>query len=445
MASYIRFRPAIAYPPLTGKAGKEIWHHETKLDPITAQMLVPPYSRGVTVGLGKIYYGTFDGRAIALDQKTGKELWSVQVTDFKECSACFFPSPPVLADGVLTFGTAFADQSNAGKIFGMDAETGKKLWQFEVIKDDSESWSDPEAAKYGGGGAWLPGSYDAATDTVFYGTSNPAADYYGEDRKGDNLCTDSVLALEPKTGKLKWYRQEIEHDLWDYDSAYEVLLISRDGKDLIVHLSKSGFVFVMDKRDGRLENVWPLVETYNFAKGIDPKTGVLIGRKDPVPDKPFMVCPSGWGGRSWNHGAYNPKTGLWYTPVLELCGSGTPMAQKGDPHGYAIGRLGLKPDGAQVKVEGKAPGRLDARDPVTGERKWTFESTVPLLGSVLTTGGGLVFNGDPFGVVRAFDADNGKVLWSFNAGSGSRSGIVSYAIDGKQYILPRAAGHHSRR
>ena len=110
---------------------------------------------------------------------------------------------------------------------------------------------------------------------------------------------------------MKWYRQEIEHDLWDYNSAYEALLIDRNGKKLLVHLNKSGFVFVINRQDGSLENVWPAVETYNFAKGIDPKTGRLIERNDPVPGKPFLACPSMWGARSWNHGAYNPKAGLW--------------------------------------------------------------------------------------------------------------------------------------
>lgn len=193
-------------------------------------------------------------------------------------------------------------------------------------------------------------------------------------------------------------------------------------------------MFVMDKHDGKLENVWPLLENYNFAKGIDPKTGLLIGRNDPTPDKPFLACPSAWGARSWNHGAYNPKTGLWYTNVLELCMSGTPVPQKGDPHAYSLIRMGAK-DLEVKKIPGRPAGRLDARDPVTGERRWTYEVDLPLLGSVLTTGGGLVFNGDPLGIVRAFDAENGKVLWSFNTGSGLRSGIVSYAVDGKQYIL----------
>jgi alcohol dehydrogenase (cytochrome c) len=418
---------------IDGRTGNEIWHAEIKLDPLTTKGLVPPFSRGVAVGRGKVFVGTIDGRAMAFDQKSGKQLWTAQLTDFRECGFCGFDSPPALANDVITLGTEASEISNAGKIYGLKADTGELLWTLDVVKKDAASWSTEEGARYGGGGAWLPGSYDAETDTVFYGTSNPAADMYGEDRKGDNLYTDSVLAIDPHTGKIKWYRQEIKHDLWDFDSAYELLFLKRDGKDLIVHLNKSGFVFVMDKQDGTLENVWRLTENYTFAKGIDPKTGEMIGRNDPVPGAEYLFCPSPWGARSWNHGAYNPKAGLWFTNVLELCATGTPVEQKANPHEYTVLRMGAK-DIMAKKVEG-APGRLEARDPITGERKWSYEMNVPGLASVLTTGGGLVFNGDPLGTVRAFDADTGRVLWSFNTGSGLRSGIVSYAIGGKQYIL----------
>jgi alcohol dehydrogenase (cytochrome c) len=419
---------------IDGKSGTEIWHSEIKLNSLSTKSLVPPFSRGVTVGRGKVFVGTVDGRAFAFDQRTGKPLWTSQLTHFRECGGCGFDSPPVLADDVLTFGTEASEISTSGKIFGVNADTGEPLWTFDVIKNDADSWSTEEGARYGGGGAWLPGSYDAETDTVFYGTSNPAADLWGEDRKGDNLYTDSVIALEPKTGKLKWYRQEIKHDLWDFDSAYELLFIRNNDKDLIVHLNKNGFVYVMDKRDGKLENVWRLVENYTFAKGVDPHTGEMMDRNDPIPDKQYLFCPSAWGARSWNHGAFNPKVGLWFTNTLELCMTGTPVEQKANPHEYSVLRMGAR-DITPKKIEGMAPSRLDARDPITGERKWTYEMNVPALGSVLTTGGGLVFNGDPLGTVRAFDADNGKVLWSFNTGSGLRSGIVSYAIEGKQYIL----------
>ena len=420
---------------IDAKTGKDIWRYQPKLDPLTSKVVFSPYSRGVAVGRGKVFIGTVDGRGIALDQKTGKQLWSVQLTDFKECGGCNFTSPPVVANDVLTFGSTGGELSTSGKIYGVEADTGKKLWEFETIKNDPESWPG-ESWKFGGGGAWLPGTYDAETDTVFYGTSNPGTDFYGQDRNGDNLYTDSILALDPKSGKLKWHRQEIDHDMWDYDAAYEALLFKRDGKDLLVHLSKSGFVFVVDKRDGKLENIWPLYEGYNFVKSIDSKTGKLIGRLDLEPEKEALVCPSAFGARSWNPGAYNPKTGLWYTTVLEICDIFTPVEQKPDPHAYGVFRMGIKNDDLVFKkIEGKSPGRLDARDPITGERKWTYEMDLPSFGSVLTTGGGLVFNGDPLGTVRAFDADNGKVLWSFNTGSGLRSGIVSYAVDGRQYIL----------
>jgi alcohol dehydrogenase (cytochrome c) len=270
---------------------------------------------------------------------------------------------------------------------------------------------------------------------VYYGTGNPGKDFVGADREGDNLYTDSVIALDPKFGTLKWYRQEIKHDVWDYDSAYEVLLFNKGGRNLIVHLNKSGFVFVLNENTGNVENIWRLSDSLNFAKGIDSKTGELIGRIDPPIGKTTLICPSAFGARSWNAGAYNPKTGLWYVNAMEFCGALTPVEQKTDPKDYGTAHIGSEDFGKLQKLPGHVPGRLDARDPITGDRKWTYEMDIPSFGSVLTTGGGLVFNGDPLGIVRAFDADDGKVLWSFNTGSGLRSGLVSYAVDGKQYIL----------
>jgi alcohol dehydrogenase (cytochrome c) len=256
---------------LDAKTGRDIWHFEPKLDPLTKKVLFSPYSRGVTVGRGKVFIATVDGRGIAVDQKTGKEAWQVQLTDFANCHGCNFTSPPVLAGDVLTFGSTGGELATAGKIYGVEADSGKKLWEFETIKRDPKSWPG-ESGKYGGGGAWMPGTYDAETNTVFYGTGNPGKDFVGADREGDNLYTDSVVALDAKTGNLKWYRQEIEHDVWDYDAPYESLLFKKDGKDLLVHLNKSGFVFVMDKHNGNLENIWRLSETISFAKDIDLKT-----------------------------------------------------------------------------------------------------------------------------------------------------------------------------
>ncbi len=281
----------------------------------------------------------------------------------------------------------------------------------------------------------MPGTYDPDSNTVFYGTGNPGKDFVGTDREGDNLYTDSVVALDPKSGNLKWYRQEIKHDVWDYDSPYESLLFKKDGKDFLVHLNKSGFVFVLDKNDGRIQNIWRLSDTINFAKDIDKETGEIIGRVDLPMGKETMICPSAFGARSWNSGSYNPKTNLWYTPAMEFCGGLTPVEQKTDPKDYGTGHIGSEDFGRLQLVAGHKPGRIDARDPLTGQRKWTHESDLPYFASTLATGGGLVFIGDPLGNLSALDADDGKVLWTFNTGSGLRSGIVTYAVDGEQYIL----------
>jgi alcohol dehydrogenase (cytochrome c) len=419
---------------IDAKTGRDIWRFEPRLDPLVKKVLFAPYSRGVTVGRGKVFIATVDGRGIALDQKTGNEIWQVQLTDFANCHGCNFTSPPVLAGDTLTFGSTAGELATAGKIFGVNADSGAKLWEFNTIKQDPKSWPG-ESGKYGGGGAWMPGTYDAETNTIYYGTGNPGKNFFGVDRKGDNLYTDSVIALDPKNGNLKWYRQEIKHDVWDYDSAYEALLFKRDRKDLLVHLNKSGFVFVLDSNNGNIENIWRLSETINFVKDIDKKTGDLVGRVDPEVGKPTLICPWAGGARSWNAGAFSPKTGLWYTPANEICGTITSVVQESDPKNYGTAQLGADDFGKLSLVAGHAPGRIDARDPITGERKWTYEMNIPSFSTVLATGGGLVFNGDPLGNLRAFDADDGKVLWTFNTGSGMRGGIVSYAVGGKQYIL----------
>jgi alcohol dehydrogenase (cytochrome c) len=173
---------------LDATTGKEIWRYQPKLDPITKKILFAPYSRGVAVGRGKVFIGTVDGRGIAVDQKTGRELWQAQLTDPANCHGCNFTSPPVLAGEVLTFGSTAGDLAAAGKIYGVEADSGKKLWEFETIKQDPASWPG-ESGKYGGGGAWLPGSYDPQTNLVYYGTGNPGKDFVGADREGDNLYT----------------------------------------------------------------------------------------------------------------------------------------------------------------------------------------------------------------------------------------------------------------
>lgn len=419
---------------LNAATGEQLWHYQPDLDPIVEEVFYVAASRGVTVGHGNVYVGSLDGRFIALDQKTGEEKWSTQITNLEECYGCLFSSPPQLAGDVLYGGTTGGDQPTQGKIFAVNAITGEKMWTFEVLlKDDPKSWPG-DSGQVGGSGAWLPGTYDEETDTIFIGTANAAPDFYGADRRGDNKHSASLLALEPKTGKLKWAYQEIPHDVWDYDATYEALELDYKGKEVLVHLNKSGFVFVLDKNKGSVENVWPLAQNINFVDGID-KNGKL-GERLPMPTgEETTICPYLLGARSWNHGAYNPGTGLWYTNAMEVCNIVVPAAQEHENMGIAGLYLGVSKLVAVPPPGGKASARLDARDPITGKVKWSVNYPLPGLGSVLTTGGNLVFNGDPKGKLFAYNAENGKEVWSFNAGSGLRGGIVSYAVDGKQYIV----------
>jgi len=420
---------------LKADTGQQIWHYQPELDEIVEEVFYVAASRGVTVGHGNVYVGTLDGRFVALDQKTGKEKWSTQITDLASCYGCLFSSPPQLAGQLLFGGTTGGDQPTQGKIFAVNAITGKKAWTFDILdKDNKKSWPG-DSGEVGGSGAWLPGTYDKKSDTIFIGTANAAPDFYGAEREGDNKHSASLLAINPNNGKLRWAYQEIPHDIWDYDSAYEALSIRRNGKDLLVHLNKSGYVFVMEKSTGKLETVWPLAQNINFVKSIDKNTGELIGRiKMPV-GKETTVCPYLLGARSWNHGAYNPDTGLWYTNAMEVCNTVVPAPQEHENIGIAGLYLGVSKLIAVAPPGKKASARLDARDPITGELKWTVDYPLPGLGSVLTTGGNLVFNGDPKGMIFAYDAKTGKEVWQFNAGSGLRGGIVSYAVNGKQYIV----------
>src|SRR3989454_3295879 len=391
-----------------------------------------------------MYHRTYDSHRFSplgqINMTTGKEAWSTTVLDTKKCS-CNFTGTPLVVKDKLIIGQTSGELPIQGKIYALNAANGEKAWEFNTIKNDPKSWGG-DSGKFGGGGGWMTGSYDPALNLVYWGTANPAPDYdWGDARPGDNLYTSSVLALDPDNGQLKWYHQEIPHDDWDYDAGLgESLVLDRDGKKLLVHQNKSGFVFVYDRTNGKIQNVWPMNHVYNWVQRIDPKTGELIGRNPPRLGKPAFICPWIAGGRSWNSGSYNPKTGLWYNTAMEVCEEVT--VEKQTP--VTEPAAGLFFGGDQVAKHppgGEAYGHLDARDPVTGERKWSVNFKYPPIGSVLSTGGGLGFHGDVEGVVRAYDADSGEELWHFRTGSGHRGGPISYAVNGKQYIaVPSGLG-----
>lgn len=428
---------------LDAKTGSILWRYTPKLDPIVTEVFYGAASRGVTVGRGKVFVGTLDGRFVALDQMTGKELWATQLTRPRDEYGALFSSPPQLAGSILFGGTTGGDQPVLGKIYAVDADTGKRVWTFEIPKDDPKSWPG-ESRTRGGGSAWLPGTYDPTSDTIYIGTSNASPDFNHDDRKGDNLYTASLLAIEPKTGRLKWHRQEVPMDTWDFDSAYEALLVpDSSGRTVLAHLNKNGFVYVMDKDTGEMENAWQYTENMNWSKGVDPETGLPIDPVYPETDKQKLHCPNLLGARSWNHGAYDPARKLWYSHGMEVCNTVT-SARQGPVPGVSALSLGLSEITLTNPPGKKADGWLGAMDPITGKLAWKRRFDMPALGGVLATGGGLVVTGDIVGNLYAFDADSGDVLWQFHAGSGSRGGPVSYAVDGRQYIvIPTGLGSHA--
>jgi PQQ-dependent dehydrogenase (methanol/ethanol family) len=434
---------------LDGATGKMIWSHFPELDEELISMQThSPYNRGVALGHGKVFVGTVDGRLIALDMKTGKVAWDTKLVDSAKLTVGFTGAPLVVKDKVI-IGAQGGEWTSRGPIFGVDANTGQKKWEFLTVagtEDALKTWGG-DSWRTGGGGGWMPGTYDAETNTIWWGTANPSPlyDWSGADwmksgpRPGTNLYTSSVIALDPDTGKLKFYHQELPHDNWDFDSAVgEFLMLDKDGQKVVVHPNKGGFVFVYDRANAKVKNVWRIANNINFVKDIDPKTGELIGRRDlslGAVNPP--LCPAIAGAISWNAGAYNPKTGLWYRIVQEWCQEMEVV--KTTPIVEPMAQLNI---GANFKFvappDGKPRGHLDARDPLTGAKKWEITYDEPPLASVLATGGNLVFVPDARGVLHAYNAETGQELWSHYNGVGHNGGIISYRAGGKQYIAVTA-------
>ncbi len=430
---------------LDGATGEVLWQYKQKLnEDLVAKQTHSPYNRGIGIGYGNLYMGTLDGKLVAIDAKSGKLNWETKLVNSEKLTVGFTGAPLVVKDKVI-IGAQGGEWPDRGPIFGVDARTGKQLWRFytaageEDNGDARNTWRN-DSWRTGGGGGWMPGGYDPETNTVWWGTANPAPlyDWSGADwmtkgaRPGENLYTTSVILLDPDTGKLKGYHQELPHDAWDFDSATgEFLMIERGGKKFVVHPNKSGFVWVYD-RNGKLQNVWRLVQNINFVQDIKPN-GELVGRRDMTEGKHENLCPFIAGGMSWNMGSYNPKTGLFYkvgnewcmdleivktTPILE------PMAQLNIGANFNI----TNPKGD------KAHGHVSARDPITGKKKWEIVFPEPPLASLLSTGGNLLFVPDPRGWLHAYDALTGKELWKHNNGQGHNGGIITYRAKGRQYV-----------
>lgn len=398
---------------------------------------------GVAVSDGKVFLGTTDNYLVALDQKTGREVWKVNVDDAKQCGCDITGAPLVVKNKIVVGGTG-GDAAQRGYLTAFDAETGRLAWRWYVIPGPDEAGHETwkgDSWRYGGGSPWMTGSFDPGLNLVYWGTGNPAGDFNDTDRfpvgadksKDTNLYTSSVVALDADTGKLRWYYQEVPDDVWDFDAAFESVLMDRavQGRvrKLLVHMNKSGLTFVLDRVTGELVRVFSVPEVQTWISGVTDD-GKLLGRRETEAGKTINVCPTVLGAKSWNSMAYSPRTGLLYMPILELCNDITSL-----PTEPLEGRLHL--NGHQIIVlppNRTTYGHLDAWDPLTGKRIWSDPYKYPMLASVLATSGDLVFTGTPEGEFFAVDARTGTKLWSYQTGAGNRGSTISYSVKDRQFI-----------
>ena len=443
---------------IDAKTGKELWAHDTGAAQRAGHRMRQAWgSRGIAWWNGKVYTGTVDGRLVALDAKTGKELWSVNTVS--DDNVRYITGAPRAFDGKIIIGHGGGDSGPIrGYVTTYDAETGKQLWRFYVApgqpgvdKDETtriaaKTWAG-EWWKFGGGGAvWNAITYDAATDTVFLGTGQgyPWNHRVRSQGKGDNLFLCSIVALSGRTGAYKWHYQVNPGDTWDYDAAMDMELADLDingkSRKVLVSAPKNGFFYVIDRTTGKLLSARPFVDKVNWASHID----ITTGRPVENPEARFpnghtiLLWPGVTGGHSWLPMAYNPLTHLVFIPTIETSNT---YSDKGIDLAHWAPTPGNVFDGAQnIDFDVRHGGPTDftsylqAYDPVVQKRVWRVRTPGMVGGGVAATAGGLIFEGQLDGRFNAYAARSGKLLWSFDAGSPIIAPPITYSLNGRQYV-----------
>ena len=410
---------------IDAKTGKELWRYKHEI-PIDTPLCCGNVNRGVAVAKGKVFMTTPNAHLVAVNAESGKRVWRRVFGDVRAGESATMA--PLVVKNLVIVGNSGADYGVIGHIDAFDIDTGRRVWRRYNIprpgQPGSETWPKKERAwERGGGTAWVTGTYDRELDLMYWGTGNPAPDFDGRTRPGRNLYTSSVVAIDPDDGKLRWHYQWTPHDLWDYDGNNENILFNADGRRLLAHFDKNGYLFILDRTNGKLVRVKRFADRLTWGKiGRDGKV-----EPDKIPTrKGTDICPGPAGGKEWTHAAYNPRTRLLYVPVIESCATFRTVPVK-----Y---KEGLPYYGGDAETHRDHWGYVKAFDPITGKEVWRWKHDEPMVASVLTTGGDLVFAGEPTGEFNAYDARTGKRLWSHQTGSGLHSSPTTYSIDGKQYI-----------
>ncbi len=423
---------------LDARTGREIWCYvrpraqATKISGDAAKGA----QRGAAMLGDRVFFLTDDAHMIALHRLTGALLWQVFMPAAGAPGAYGATAAPLVAGDLVIGGVGGGDAPLLGFIAAYRATTGEEVWRFRTIpqrgEKGSETWGG-KAVEYGGGATWLTGSYDPETETLYWPTGNPYPDTDGTDRTGDNLYTDCVIALDAKTGKLKWYFQFTPHDLWDWDATEPLLLVDAkfQGRDrkLLLQANRNGFFYVLDRITGEFLLGKPFVERLTWASGLDAKgRPILTANSKPTPGG-TKTCPAVRGATNWYATAFNPDTKLFYVMAVEDCNLYRQAGSWFVPYN--------DPANPPVKL-------LRAIDIETGKIAWE----VPQVGApegnysgVLSTAGGLLFYGESGGTFAAADARTGKTLWHFNTGQVWKASPMTYSVNGKQYVAIAAGGN----
>jgi alcohol dehydrogenase (cytochrome c) len=427
---------------LDAATGTVLWRYDHQ-PPDDLRLCCGPPNRGVAISGDLVLMATLDARLIAFDRKTGAIVWNVEIDDYRKGLSA--TAAPLVVEDKVVIGIAGGEYGIRGFLDAYEVKTGKRVWRRYTVPAQGEPGSETWAGtsyETGGAPTWTTGSYDPKTRTLFWATGNPSPDFDGSVRAGDNLYSDSVLALDIDSGSLRWYFQFTPHDVWDYDGNSDLLLVDVlvEGK-LVRGLgqpNRNGFFYLLNRDTGEFLNGAPYVEV-NWAT-LDAKGRPMVADvKRPAEEPIERVCPGNMGGKNgaWT-AAYSPLTGLAYVPSIESCQyflRGESIHIEGAPY---YGGTPVMLDAA----EGKAYGHLTAWDVAKGEVRWRYRDAEPMMGGVLSMAGGVVFTGNLAGHALALDAETGELLWKFQMGSGVRSQPVAWQQDGRTYVAI-GAGHFS--
>lgn len=421
---------------LDARTGRQVWHYSR---PRTEGLVGDPaagINRGVAILGDRLFFQTDHAHVLALHRTTGHLLWDVEMADFRQHYGA--TSAPLVVNDLVIAGVSGGDEGNRGFLDAYRATTGERVWRFWTVpargEPGSETWVG-SALEHGCAATWLTGTYDPEARLLYWPTGNPCPDYNGDERKGDNLYSNSVLALDPDSGGLKWHFQFTPHDLHDWDATETPMLVDADFKGeprkLLLHADRNGFFYALDRLSGELLLAAPFVKTLTWASGIDPKgRPILVPGQEPSPQG-TRTCPSVEGATNWPSTAFNPATRLFYLMAQEGCGIFTKQPESWQQgRSFYGGTTRRAPDDPSVKY-------LRALDIESGKVVWEIPDVGGgiIASGVVSTAGGLVFYGDSTGgTLVAADARTGARLWHFTTGQPWRTSPMTYAVEGAQYL-----------